>query len=149
MRATMAPMSVVAARSPIVRPEVSDLMARARAIAELARERVQQTEADRRVSDDMVERMRQADLLRVMQPQAFGGFEYGFDVFFELTAAIAAGCGSTGWVYGLLASHQWLVACFSRAAQDEIWRDRSALAAGTYAPVARAVTVEGGYRITG
>jgi hypothetical protein len=36
-------MSVVAARSPIVRPEVPDLMARARAIAELARERVQQT----------------------------------------------------------------------------------------------------------
>ena len=47
-------------------------MARARAIGELARERVQQTEADRRVSDDMIERMRQADLLRVMQPQAFG-----------------------------------------------------------------------------
>src|SRR5262245_62422161 len=123
MRATMAPMSVVAARSPIVRPEVSDLMARARAIAELARERVQQTEADRRVSDDMIEHMRQADLLRVMQPQAFGGFEYGFEVFSELTAAIAAGCGSTGWVYGLPASHQWLVACFSQGASAARWRD--------------------------
>src|SRR5262245_47353062 len=32
MRATMAPMSVLAARSPIVRPEVPDLMARAHAI---------------------------------------------------------------------------------------------------------------------
>ena len=149
MRATMAPMSVVAARSPIVRPEVPDLMARARAIGELARERVQQTEADRRVSDDMIERMRQADLLRVMQPQAFGGFEYGFDVFFELTAAIAAGCGSTGWVYGLLASHQWLVACFSREAQEEVWQDPDATATGSYAPVGQAVAVDGGYRLTG
>jgi alkylation response protein AidB-like acyl-CoA dehydrogenase len=145
----MAAMSVIAARPPIARPDVPDLTRRARAIADLARERVQQTEADRRVSDDMVEQMRQADLLRVMQPQAFGGFEYGFDVFFELTAAIAAGCGSTGWVYGLLASHQWLVACFSREAQEEVWRDPDATATGSYAPVGQAVAVDGGYRLTG
>jgi alkylation response protein AidB-like acyl-CoA dehydrogenase len=142
-------MSVVAARSPAARPEVAELMARARAIAELARERAQQTEADRRVGEDMIERMRQADLFRVMQPQAYGGFEYGFDVFFELVAAIARGCGSTGWVYGLLASHQWLITCFPRAAQDEVWQDRSALAAGTYAPVGQAVAADGGYRLTG
>jgi alkylation response protein AidB-like acyl-CoA dehydrogenase len=149
IRATMTAMSVVAARSPAARPEVTDLMARARAIAELARERAQQTEADRRVGEDMIERMRQADLFRVMQPQAYGGFEYGFDVFFEIVAAIARGCGSTGWVYGLLASHQWLIACFARAAQDEVWQDRGALAAGTYAPVGQAVAAEGGYRLSG
>lgn len=124
-------------------------MARARAIAELARERAQETEADRRVGADMIERMRQADLFRVMQPQAYGGFEYGFDVFFEIVAAIARGCGSTGWVYSLLASHQWLIGCFSRAAQDEVWRDRSALVAGTYAPVGQAVAADGGYRLSG
>ena len=124
-------------------------MARACAIAELARERAQQTEADRRVGEDLIGRMRQADLFRVMQPQAYGGFEYGFDDFFEIVAAIARGCGSTGWVYSLLASHQWLIACFPRAAQDEVWQDRSALAAGTYAPVGQAVAVDGGYRLTG
>src|SRR5262249_28384424 len=57
--------------------------------------------------------------------------------------------GSTGWVYALLASHQWLIACFSKAAQDEVWQDRAALAAGTYAPVARAVAADGGYRLSG
>ena len=67
----------------------------------------------------------------------------------KLVAAIASGCGSTGWVYGLLASHQWLIACFSREAQDEVWRDRSALAAGSYAPVGQAVAVDGGYRLSG
>jgi alkylation response protein AidB-like acyl-CoA dehydrogenase len=142
-------MSAIAARSPVTRPDVPDLMARARAIAGLARERAQQTEADRRVSDDMIGRIRHADLFRVMQPQAYGGFEYGFDVFSELVAAIASGCGSTGWVYGLLASHQWLIACFPRATQDEVWHDRGALAAGTYAPVGQAVAVDGGYRLSG
>jgi alkylation response protein AidB-like acyl-CoA dehydrogenase len=93
--------------------------------------------------------MRAADLFRVMQPERYGGFEYGFDPFFRIVAAIARGCGSTGWVYGLLASHQWLIACFSRTAQDEVWHDPNALAAGTYAPVGQAVAVDGGYKLTG
>jgi resorcinol 4-hydroxylase (FADH2) len=142
-------MSVGAARSSATTPDVCDLLTRARAIAALARERAQQTEADRRVGDDMIERMRQADLFRIMQPRSYGGFEYGFDVFAQVVAAIAGGCGSTGWVYGLLASHQWLIACFSKAAQDEVWQDRTALAAGTYAPVGQAVAVDGGYRLSG
>jgi alkylation response protein AidB-like acyl-CoA dehydrogenase len=142
-------MSVGALRSSTTKPDIADLLARARAIAELARERAQQTEAARRVGDDMIEHMQQADLFRVMQPRVYGGFEYGFDVFAQIVAAIARGCGSTGWVYALLASHQWLIACFSKAAQDEVWQDRNALAAGTYAPVARAVAADGGYRISG
>ncbi len=137
------------AGSSIERPAVAELLRRARAIADIARERAQETEAARRVGDDMVARMRQADLFRVMQPKAFGGFEYGFEVFTEIEATLASGCGSTGWVYGLLASHQWLIACFDEAAQREVWSDGSALAAGTYAPVAQAIAVEGGYRVTG
>jgi alkylation response protein AidB-like acyl-CoA dehydrogenase len=138
-----------AVMSPLDRPAVSELLLRARAIADVARERAQQTESARRVGDDIIARMRQADLFRVMQPRAFGGFEYGFDVFAQVEATLASGCGSTGWVYGLLASHQWLIACFPEAAQAEVWRDRSALAAGTYAPVARAVAVDGGYMVSG
>src|SRR5437660_1720104 len=132
-------MSVAAARPSAANPDVSDLLARARAIGALARERAQQTESDRRVGDDMIERMRQADLFRVMQPRSYGGLEHGFDVFAQIVAAIASGCGSTGWVYALLASHQWLIACFSKAAQDEVWQERTALAAGTYAPVGQAM----------
>jgi alkylation response protein AidB-like acyl-CoA dehydrogenase len=142
-------MSVAAARPSAANPDVSDLLTRARAIGALVRERAQQTEADRRVGDDMIERMRQADLLRIMQPRSYGGLEHGFDVFTQVVAAIASGCGSTGWVYALLASHQWLIACFSKAAQDEVWRERTALAAGTYAPVGQAVAVDGGYRLSG
>jgi len=142
-------MSVIAARSPMTKPDLPELLARARAIAELARARTQQTEADRRVADDMVERMREADLFRILQPHAFGGFEYGFDWFAQVVATIATGCGSTGWVYGLLASHQWLTACFSQEAQEEFWADRGAVAAGTYAPVGRSVAVDGGYLLSG
>ena len=138
-----------AAISPPDRPDVTVLLDRARDIAGVARAQAQQTEAARRVGADMIARMRQADLFRIMQPQAYGGFEYGFEVFAKVEAMLASGCGSTGWVYGLLASHQWLIACFAQAAQDEVWRDPDALAAGTYAPVARAVAADGGYLVSG
>ena len=124
-------------------------MARARAIAGMARARATETEAARRVGADIVDRMRQADLFRILLPKRYGGFEYGFDVFADVEATLASGCGSTGWVYGLLASHQWLIACFSPEAQEEVWQDRHALAAGTYAPVAQAEAVDGGYVVSG
>jgi alkylation response protein AidB-like acyl-CoA dehydrogenase len=135
--------------SSLNKPDVAELLDRAREIAAIAREQAQQTEAARRVGSDMIARLQQADLFRIMQPRAYGGFEYGFDVFAQIEAAVASGCGSTGWVYGLLASHQWLIACFSEAAQQEVWRDRSALAAGTYAPVAHGQAVDGGYLVSG
>jgi alkylation response protein AidB-like acyl-CoA dehydrogenase len=141
-------MSVLATTPSPLQIDVSDLVERAHVIGRLARERAQQTEDDRRVGADMIDRMRQADLFRVMQPRAFGGFEYGFDVFSEVVVAIARGCGSTGWVYGLLASHQWLIACFPREAQEEVWHDRVALASGSYAPVGRAEAAKGGYRFS-
>ena len=48
--------TVVAARE---RPEIAELLSRAREIAGLARERDRETEAARRVSADMVSRMRE------------------------------------------------------------------------------------------
>jgi alkylation response protein AidB-like acyl-CoA dehydrogenase len=141
-------MSVAASRS-ITRPDVHELTSRARDIAQLVRARAQQTELDRRVSEDVVDRMREADLFRILQPGDYGGFEYGFDVFAPIVAVIAGGCGSSGWVYGLLASHQWLTACFPTKAQEEFWRDRGAVAAGTYAPAGQGVAVSGGYKLSG
>ena len=81
-------MSLPAIRSSPLKPDVPELLSRARAIAEIVRARVQETEANRRIADDVIGRMREADLFRILQPQAYGGFEYGFDVFAELVATI-------------------------------------------------------------
>src|ERR1700681_4028531 len=92
------------------RPDVAELLARAREIAGIARERARETEAARRVSEEMIARMQQADLFRIMQPRAYGGFEYGFDVFVQVQMTIASGCRSTRSVEGLLAPQPTLVA---------------------------------------
>jgi resorcinol 4-hydroxylase (FADH2) len=142
-------MSGLASRASIDRPDAAELLVRADKIAALVRGRAREAEAERRIADEVIERMREQDLFRILQPRAFGGFEYGFDVFARVVAAVARGCGSSGWVYGLLASHQWLAACFPRQAQEEFWHDRDALAAGTYAPIGQAVAADGGHRFSG
>jgi len=129
---------------------VAELIDRADAIGSLARESALETENQRHVSAELVGKMRDAELFRVMQPKRFGGFEYGYDVFVELVARISAGDGSTGWVYSLGAVHPWLIACYPEEAQQEVWsQNGDAIAAVSYAPVGKAVCEQDGYRLTG
>ena len=131
-------------------PEVSVLIERAREIGRMARECAQETERNRQVSSDLVQTMREADLFRIMQPKAYGGYEYGYEVFVEAVAAIAAGDGSTGWVFSLGAVHQWLIGVFPKEAQQEVWgEDSNAISAVSYAPTGKSEVVDGGYRISG
>jgi alkylation response protein AidB-like acyl-CoA dehydrogenase len=142
-------MTIVPIRTAPPPPSVDDLLSRATAIRTLVREQAEQTEADRTVSADAIARMRDAGLFRIMQPKIYDGYEYGFDTLVKLAAVVGAGCGSAGWVYGLSAVHQWLVALFPKQAQDEFFADRDVIAAGSYAPVGKAVAADGGYRLTG
>jgi alkylation response protein AidB-like acyl-CoA dehydrogenase len=131
-------------------PSVAELLERAARIGAVARERAQETETARHVSADLVDMMRDAGLIRIMQPRAYGGFEYGYDVFVEAVAAVASGDGSTGWVYSLAAVHPWLVACYPKQAQDDFWsQNRNAIAAVSYAPTGNVVPADGGYRASG
>lgn len=140
----MAPLSE--ARSP----DVATLLERAKVIADVARARAMETEKARHVSAELIGMMRDADLFKIMQPRAYGGYELGYDVFLEAVATIASGDGSTGWVYSLGAVHQWLIACYPQEAQHEVWsKDPGAIAAVSYAPAGKAVAAPGGYRISG
>ncbi|MDO9413859.1 MAG: flavin-dependent monooxygenase [Pseudolabrys sp.] len=136
--------------SDVQSPDVATLLERARTIAGVARERALETEKARHVSAELIGMMRDADLFKIMQPRAYGGYELGYDVFLEAVATIASGDGSTGWVYSLGAVHQWLIACYPEEAQHEVWdKDPGAIAAVSYAPTGKAVAAPGGYRISG
>ena len=142
-------MAIASHRAAPLRPSVPELLARARSICEIARARARETEANRRVSDEVVGHIRDAGLFRVLQPKARGGCEYGMEALLEISAALGRGCGSTAWVYGISCVHQWFVACMSKEAQDEFWADLDAIAAGSYPPVGKTVRVDSGYRTSG
>lgn len=128
---------------------VADLLARAADISQVARARARQTEADRRISAEVIGLMRDAGLFRVLQPKSRGGYELGMDTLVEISATLGRGCGSTAWVYGICSLHQWFVACMSKEAQDEFWADEHAFAAGSYPPVAKVTPAAGGWRMSG
>ncbi len=131
------------------RPDIGELVGRAAKIRAIAREDSEQTEADRKASDRVIAQLRDAGLFRIMQPEVYGGYEYGFDALIPVVAEVAAGCGSTGWVFSLGIVHQWLVATMPKQAQDEYWSDPDAISGGSYPPVGKAVRVDGGYRLSG
>ena len=144
-------MAVAAATKVVVaKPSPAELIGRAEKIALLAREQAVETERNRSVSPALIAAMREAGLFRIMQPEAFDGFEYGYDVFVDCVAAISAGDGSIGWVYSLGAVHPWMFAGLPLETQHEIWDDnRDAIAAVSYAPTGTAEAVDGGYRLSG
>jgi len=145
-------MAVTAARTAVGtdKPSAADLVGRAREIGKLAREQAEETERNRKVSPELIAEMREAGLFRVMQPERFDGFEYGYEVFVDCVIAVSAGDGSTGWVYSLGAVHPWMFAGLPLQTQHEIWDDnRDAIAAVSYAPTGTAEPVDGGYRLSG
>ena len=66
-----------------------------------------------------------AGLFRIVQPKRFGGEELDFNLLIRAISELARGCGSTGWVYGLSATSQWILALFPPQAQEEIWGGNS------------------------
>jgi alkylation response protein AidB-like acyl-CoA dehydrogenase len=115
----------------------------------VARQLAERTESDRQVSSEVIERVRKAGLFRIMQSAEYGGYECGFEALIRVVAAVAAGCCSSGWVVSLGIVHQWLIAAFPPQAQDEYYSDPDAIAFGSYAPVGKAVSADGGYRLSG
>jgi 3-hydroxy-9,10-secoandrosta-1,3,5(10)-triene-9,17-dione monooxygenase len=86
----------------------------------------------------------------VLQPKRYGGYEMDPEVFYRIQMALAEGCMSSAWVYGVVAVRNWQIALFDERAQEEVWgEDSSVLASSTYMPVGKVTPVEGGFRLYG
>lgn len=131
-----------------VTPEI--LIQRARDMIPHLAEYAVQAEAERKIPDETVKKMHEAGFFRVLQPKRWGGYEMDPQVFFEIQMAIAQGCMSTAWIYGVIAVHNWQIALFDLKAQEDVWsEDTSVLIASSYMPVGKVTPVEGGFKFSG
>jgi alkylation response protein AidB-like acyl-CoA dehydrogenase len=127
-----------------------ELVARATDLVPILAEQAADCERNRRVSDEVMEAMRNADLFRLVQPTRFGGLELGFDVVLDVGRQLGRGCGSTGWVFGVLSDHQWIASLLPEQAQIDVWgEDQVTVISGSYAPTGALEVVDGGYRLSG
>ncbi len=126
------------------------LLEHARALVPTLRAARAATERERRVPSSHIDLMREAGFPRLMQPARFGGLELGFSELLQISVELARGCGSTAWCFGLISIHQWILATFPDPAQHDVLdSDRDAVICGSYAPVAHAQAVAGGYQVQG
>lgn len=130
--------------------DASTLVAAARDLAPTLRKGARQAEQERNLPESTVKALHEAGLFRTLQPKRHGGFELPPTVFYDVTMELAAACGSTGWVFGVVGVHNWQLALFPEEVQDEVWgEDASVLASSSYAPTGIIEVVPGGYRLRG
>jgi len=120
----------------------------ARSLVPALRSRAAEAETRRMISEETIDDLRSRGLFHICAPQAFGGSQLGISTFVETVAEISAGCGSTGWVYAVLAGHNWTLSLLPEEAQREVFAEANALIASVIhlssKPPQR---VDGGYLI--
>ncbi|MBU0554980.1 MAG: acyl-CoA dehydrogenase family protein [Alphaproteobacteria bacterium] len=128
----------------------ASLIAAAREMVPLLRDREAQAIAAREVPDETIRAFQDAGFFKVLQPARYGGYELSPSVYCEIAKTLAEGCMGSAWVYGVIAVHNWQLALFDPQAAEDVWsRDPSVLISSSYMPTGKPTKVEGGYRLSG
>lgn len=107
-------------------------------------------EALGRVSDEGARLLRDAGIIRMLQPKDFGGEEAHPRDFIEILMELTARCPAIGWVGGVVGVHPFEFAQGDRRMQEEVWtEDNDTWIASPYAFIGRAKRVDGGYILNG
>ena len=128
-----------------------DLMVeRAKGLIPLILDQVHEAERNRNISEDVIERMREQEFFRMLQPKRFGGLEFDITTVVRCCLEWASADAAVAWVAGLAIVHQWLIAMYPIQCQEEIWGENpDAITFGSYAPSGSCVKNADGYYISG
>jgi len=135
----------------MTRPEGldGDLLARARALLPLLESASDTMEASRRLPSAVVEALHDAALFRLLMPRFLAGGEVDPVTFVHVIETIAMVDGSTAWCLCQAAGCSMVGAYLTPDVAREIFGPRDAVLAWGPGPDARAVAVDGGYRVSG
>jgi alkylation response protein AidB-like acyl-CoA dehydrogenase len=123
---------------------------RAEALLPLLRQHAARDDESRCVHPDVIAAMKQAGLLRILQPRRLGGAALDLRTVHRVVRTLATAAPSASWVLMVLVGHNWVLGMFDERVQDEIAADDPETAiAGSLAPTGRAVRVDGGWRVSG
>jgi resorcinol 4-hydroxylase (FADH2) len=136
-------------RNSTTRPEPAEIIDRIRKLAPEIDSRALATEKGKRVPNETMAALRDADVFRTMQPARFGGYEYGPAELARIGFELGRACGSTGWCGTLAVAFGWMTALFPLEAQQEVWDDPDNLLAVSYTPSPKVEVVDGGLKIAG
>lgn len=128
-----------------------ELLQRATALLPIIKERAAPTEHLRQIPPATVQDLVASGLIRIGNPQRYGGLGIEYDAAFEIAWEFGRVCGSTAWCYALWTVHNWWLGHFPAQAQDEFFASGpDTLAASALNPMhGQAEPVPGGLRVSG
>ncbi|MDX6642408.1 MAG: indole-3-acetate monooxygenase, partial [Solirubrobacteraceae bacterium] len=121
----------------------------AREISALAREVAPESERQRRLSDDLVSRLRASGLMLAGAPREVGGLELAPAGALRCAEEIARGDASAGWCVSIATTSSLLAAYLPAENRPELFDDPQQIAAGVWAPRGKARPVDGGVVVSG
>ncbi len=103
-----------------------------------------------RLDDQAAKVLKDAGVMRLLQPKEHGGFEAHPREFAETVMRVAQLDGSAGWVAGIVGVHPWEMAMADAQVQEEVWgTDPDTWIASPYAPMGVLTPTDGGYTLKG
>src|SRR5277367_3438511 len=115
----------------------------------LARELAATTERERALPDELLDALRATGLMRAGAPASLDALQAPPATTLAGAERIARGDASAGWCVSIAATSSLLSAYLPEEGAAEIFSDPRMVAAGVWAPRGRAVSVEGGLRVSG
>ena len=133
------------AKSPAI-----DWVARAKGLAPVVEAAGERIESERRLPQDIMSALHDAELFRMCLPRSLGGGEAKLLTIMQTVEAIASADASAAWCLGQALGCSRAAAFLDHEVAQEVFGRRDAvLAWGPPAGSNKAVVVDGGYRITG
>jgi len=127
-----------------------DWVARAKGLAPVVEAAGERIESERRLPQDIMSALHDAELFRMCLPRSLGGGEAKLLTIMQTVEAIASADASTAWCLGQALGCSRAAAFLDHEVAQEVFGRRDAvLAWGPPAGSNKAVVVDGGYRITG
>ena len=127
----------------------SDILDRARSLVPHIASLAAEIERERRLPAPVLDALHQAQLFRLMLPTSVGGLETDPVTFFHVIETIASADASTAWCLSQAGGCATAAAYLDSAVARRVFADPRAVLAWGPGPKAKAMVVEGGYRVTG
>ena len=131
-------------------PSRAELVQQAREVGEFAWQHRERADKDRRMPDEVVEKLRSTGLMKLCRHRKWGGAEADPMTFLDVGREIARGSAALGWLYTVRGFHDWYMAFTSDELQRDVWgAEPDAFVCDSFAPVGQVERVAGGYVLTG
>ena len=127
------------------------LLHRASELVPVLKARAARTEQLRQIPPESVRDLLASGLIRIGNPERYGGHGVEVDAAFDVAWELGRGCGSTAWCYALWTAHNWWIGHFPARVQEEFFAGGpdTLFSSGLNPAGGKAEPVGGGVRVSG